>query len=78
MKTKTKTINPTNGISYFLTTYNLSYEKLAVKINSAVHDLDNNYGKITPRMVKEWAHGTLPLHVGQPDNLCKWSLGVWR
>ena len=60
MKTKTKTINPTNCISYFLTTYNLSYEKLAVKINSAVHDLDNNYGKITPRMVKEWAHGTLP------------------
>lgn len=59
-KTKTKTINPTNGISYFLTTRKLSYEKLAVRINLAVHKLNNSYGKITPRMVKEWAHGTLP------------------
>lgn len=56
---KTKKLNYENGISYYLTSSTASYTTLAKVIESNLHKLGNN-ADVTPRRVKEWAHGTLP------------------
>lgn len=76
---KTKKLNYENGISYYLTSSTESYTTLAKVIESNLHKLGNN-ADITPRRVKEWAHGTLPKGV-ELDALCLTKYGdcsKWR